>query len=88
MATEAEMAQAVRDHEFITQVLLARDMLEPIITGLIERGHCVGGTESCGAKAGVRKTKLVDAVKIAKTIKFNLNRAVNAFDRPERTDHV
>ena len=83
MATEAECKQAIREHEFITQVLMARDMLEPIITGLIKREHCVGGREVYGATAGTRKTKLADAVKIAKTVKFNLDRAVNAFDRGE-----
>jgi hypothetical protein len=83
VATESEMKQAAREHDFITQVLMARDMLEPIISGEIERGHCVGGQAAYGATPGKRKTKLDDAVRIAKTVKFNLDRAVNKFDRGE-----
>ena len=71
---------AARDHVFVTAILEARDMLRPIITGEIERGHCVGGRECYGARPGMRKTKLADAVKIAKTVGIILDRAVNKFD--------
>lgn len=76
-----QFEQAQRDDKFIQAVLTARDMLKPIITGEIERGHCVGGRECYGARPGTRKTKLADAVKIAKTVEFILNKAVNEFDR-------
>jgi hypothetical protein len=79
-----EFERAVHDHEFVTAVLQARDMLKPIITGEIERGHCVGGRECYGAQPGMRKTKLADAVKIAKTVEIILNRAVNKFDGYEK----
>jgi hypothetical protein len=78
-----EFERAAHDHEFVTQVLTARDMLRPIITGEIERGHCVGDRECYGARPGMRKTKLADAVKIAKTVEIILNRAVNEFDHYE-----
>ncbi len=72
--------KAAIDHEFVTAVLEARDKLRPIISGEIERGHCVGGRECYGARPGFRKTRLADAVKIARTVEIILNRAVNKFE--------
>lgn len=77
---EAERERACREHDLTNEILLAAKKLDPIITGQIERGHCVGGRECYGAAAGKRKTKLTDAVKIAKTVKFMLTKAVERFD--------
>lgn len=57
---------AQREHHLITTLLIVRDRLEPIITGEIERGHCVGTREAYCGKPGNRKTRLDDARKIAK----------------------
>ena len=71
---------AQRDYAFVTAVLQARDRLDPIISGEIERGHCPAGTRECyGGKPGKRKTMLKDAVRIAKDVAFILNRAANEF---------
>ncbi len=78
-----EFTEAQRYHTFETYVLQARDMLRPIIDGEIERGHCVGARECYGGTPGKRKTMLKDAVKIAKTVAFILNRAVNEFRESE-----
>lgn len=68
------------NHKFETEMLRCRDMLKPIITGEIERGHCVAGQSvGYGANPGMRKTKLADAVKIAKTIEFIISRAIQEF---------
>ena len=75
-----QFKQAIRDHEFVNAVAGARDLLKPIISGEIERGHCVGSQECCGGRPGKRKTKLADTVRIARTITFILNRAINKFD--------
>ena len=65
---------------FETDVLQCRDLLQPIIDGQIERGHCPAGQqEAYGGVPGKRKTTLEDARKIAKTITVILNRAVNKF---------
>lgn len=72
--------QAIRDNNFVNSVAGARDLLRPIISGEIERGHCVGTSECYGGRRGFRKTKLVDAVKIAKTVEMLLNRAINEFE--------
>ena len=72
--------QAARDGDFINSIAEARDLLRPIIAGEIERGHCVGRAECYGGRRGLRKTKLVDAVKIAKTVEILLNRAISKFD--------
>jgi hypothetical protein len=73
--------------DFINEVVTCRDMLLPIINGEIERGHCLPGQhEARGAIAGKRKTTLADARKIAKTIEFRINRAVNKFDRQMEND--
>ena len=69
------------NHAFITRVLEARDALQPIACGEVERGHCVGGREAYGANPGKRKTTLKDARRIAKHVIFCLNKAVNKFDR-------
>ena len=76
-----EFEQAAREGDFITSILEARDTLKPVITGEIERGHCVGERECYGGRRGMRKTKLADAMRIAKTVEVILNRAVNKFDR-------
>lgn len=78
--TEAEMTQAQREHLFTTAVLGARDQLKPIVEGLIERGHCVGGTEACGARRGKRKTMLKDAKRLAERAITMIDRAVNEFE--------
>lgn len=75
------------NHEFESQVLKCRDLLEPIITGMIERGHCLAGFRvGTGGKPGKRKTTLKDAVAIAKTIEVILNKAVNDFSDAYRKD--
>jgi hypothetical protein len=72
--------QAARDGDFTNTVAEARDMLRPILTGQIEREHGVGLERECyGKSPGFRKTKLADAVKIAKTIEIVLNKAINKF---------
>jgi hypothetical protein len=78
---DVELQQAQREHAFLTQVLMCRDKLLPIISGEITRGHCVGGRECYGAKPGRRKTTLKDAVTIAKAVHFLLNRAVDDFEK-------
>jgi hypothetical protein len=85
VATEAEHRQAQREHELISDILRARDLLSPIVTGEIERGHCVAGQHvAYGAEPGNRKTTLSDARKIAKTVTFIINRAIDEYDRGER----
>jgi hypothetical protein len=71
--------QAARDGDLSNSIAEARDMLRPIITGEIERQHCVGNQACYGGKPGFRKTKLTDAVKIAKQVEILLNRAINKF---------
>lgn len=68
---------------FTNQMVMVRDLLDPIVSGQIERGHCVGGREAFGAVPGMRKTTLKDAVKIAKLCQSIINREVNKFDRLE-----
>lgn len=73
--------------DFVNEVASCRDLLVPIITGEIERGHCLAGEhEATGGKPGKRKTTIVDARKIAKTIEFRLNRAMNKFDTQMEDD--
>lgn len=68
-------------HELVTRILSARDMLEPILSGEIKRGHCVAGERECyGGKPGVRKTTLADARKRAGHATALINKAVNDFD--------
>jgi hypothetical protein len=81
MATEAEYEQARREHEFMTAILEARDMLEPIVSGKIERGHCLPGKHTAYLdEPGKRKTTLADAKKIAKTVQWIINRAIDKYD--------
>lgn len=68
---------------FTNQMVMVRDLLDPIVSGQIKRGHCVGGRECYGATPGMRKTTLKDAVRIAKHCQFIINREVNKFDRME-----
>ena len=76
--------QAQRDGDFVNEIATIRDMLKPIITGEIERGHCVGCQQAYGGRPGFRKTKLADAVKIAKTMEFRLNQAINKFEEASK----
>jgi len=79
--------RAVICGHFSNEVATCRDMLQPIIDGLIERGHCQAGQqEAYGGVRGKRKTTLVDARKIAKTIVVRLNRALNEFDKDMEAD--
>ena len=71
-------------HDFANQMVMIRDMLNPIVSGEIERGHCVGQAAAYGGTPGKRKTMLKDAVKIAKRCQNIINREVNkAHDRSE-----
>jgi len=79
--------RAVICGHFSNEVATCRDMLQPIIDGEIERGHCPAGQqEAYGGKPGKRKTTLADARKIAKTIVARLNRAINEFDDDMEAD--
>ena len=79
-----EFDRAIRDNQFVQAVLEARDMLRPIISGEITRGHCLAGKPECyGGRPGKRKTKLADAVRIAKTVEVILNRAIDEFDKAD-----
>jgi hypothetical protein len=70
-------------HKFETDVLMARDMLEPIYSGEITRGHCVGTRECYGGVPGKRKTTLKDAQRIVRNVIAVLNRAVSKQLSPE-----
>lgn len=57
-------------------ILTARDMLQPIIDGEVQRGHCSPGSRECyGGVPGKRKLTLKDAVQITKHVVTLLNRA-------------
>ncbi len=76
-----EFEKARVDIMFVNKVAGIRDMLEPIASGEITRGHCSPGTRECyGGKPGKRKTTLADARKIAHHAIIALNRAINEFD--------
>jgi len=79
-----EYEEASWDGWFSNEVACIRDMLEPILTGEIERGHCEAGErEAYGGKRGMRKTTLADARKIVHHVTIRINRAINRFnDRP------
>lgn len=66
--------------EFSGAALSVRDMLQAVVEGKIERGHCVGGREAYGARPGYRKLMLKDAVAIAKTCIAKINNAVNKWN--------
>jgi len=69
--------------EFMSAALRVRDSLDPVVEGVIERGHCVGGRDCYGMRAGHRKTMLKDAVSIAKTCQAIINNAVNKWHDAE-----
>jgi hypothetical protein len=76
--------QIARLHRFTNSMLDVRDRLDPILKGEIERGHCLAGElAACGGKPGKRKTKLKDAVEIARHCQAIINRAVNEIDDME-----
>lgn len=72
-------------HAFETRMLEARDRLEPIVSGEIERAHCSPGTRECyGGRPGMRKTMLKDAVSIARTVTAIIDNAVNRFHEDQK----
>lgn len=69
-----------RFHDLMNEMAAVRDLLEPIASGEIERGHCVGRAAAYGGSPGKRKTMLVDAVKIAKHCRAKINNEINKAD--------
>jgi hypothetical protein len=79
--THEEVARLGR---FTNLMLSVRDRLDPIVKGEIERGHCLPGKSTAYLDApGMRKTKLKDAVEIARHCQAIINRAVNEIDDME-----
>lgn len=79
--------EIARVHKFTNAMLDVRDRLIPILKGEIERGHCLPGKSTAYLdKPGFRKTKLKDAVEIARHIHAIINRAVNEIERPDEGD--
>lgn len=78
LGIDREYASHAQD--FTGAALTVRGMLQPIVDGQIERGHCVGGREAYGSRPGYRKVMLKDAVAIAKTCVAKINNAVNQWN--------
>lgn len=54
-------------HDLCNSILEIRDRLKPIVSGEIERGHCLAGNAAAyGGIPGRRKATLKDAREIAK----------------------
>lgn len=70
--------------EFTDRVLSIRDRISVIITGEIERQHCVGGREAYGHRRGMRKLMLKDAKSIAAGCVASIDRAVQIFTEGQR----
>ena len=59
---------------FTNRMLQVRDMLDPIVKGEIERGHCLAGNAiAYGGHPGMRKTTLKDAKQIARHVQALIN---------------
>ena len=88
MATEAECKQASREGDFINEMAHVRDLLDPIVVGQIERGHCVAGKHwptELGGNPGYRRATITDAKRICKTVQFLINRAIAKFDEEKES---
>lgn len=79
-ALDIDRSSASDEQDFTHAALIVRDSLQPIVDGMIEREHCVGGRDCYGARKGFRKTMLKDAVKIANNCQAIINRAVNTWN--------
>jgi hypothetical protein len=79
-ALNVDREQGSHAQDFTGASLSVRDMLQVIVDGQIERGHCVGGREAYGVRPGFRKVMLKDAVAIAKTCVAKINNAVNKWN--------
>lgn len=67
---------------FMNRMLEVRDRLDPILSGEIERGHCLAGNAAAyGGTPGKRKTTLKDAREIAKHCQAIINRAHTELDK-------
>ena len=65
-------------YDLADEMCRIRDMMEPIITGKIERGHSLAGCPNGVLNPGLRKTTLADARKIAEAVVCRANRATSA----------
>lgn len=84
MATEAEYAQAAREGALINEIATIRDMLDPIVAGKIERGHCMAGEHwATGGVPGLRRATIKDAQRICKNAQIRIDRAIREFDEKE-----
>ncbi len=72
--------EITRAHALYTALLQVRDALEPIVSGMIERGHCLPGQSvGYGQTPGDRKTTLKDARAIARHARAFINSAANQY---------
>jgi hypothetical protein len=86
---DEEFEQARREYDLEHIALHARDMLEPLVSGEIERGRCVAGQrEAYGGKPGKRKTTLADARRIARNVTAYINQHLRLFDERYRSQQL
>lgn len=66
----------------MTEAMTVRDMLAPILEGVIERGHCLPGKHAAYLdKPGFRKLMLADARNLVRHATARLNKLVDEINK-------